>query len=485
MIVQCDAVAANTPTAVPQNRLGFDPGKQDKFDSFNAAMISKRIDALPRAPDSITAQAAKGTGQPTPAPGGGVDTSALDEQTSFVKVEGQTSAPVREEELRDRFFSFEPLFDRRGRVAARELVLRGRLASGRTATDLRHLDEDVLLTGLYSLVADEMTAGQALLVKISAENLSGELIRELNRINLIWITTPRQFADFELIQELRRQGFRFCLEAEANDSPWLADAGLWDAVRLPANAPPRRAVGRAIAAGVSQAAELAGWPEQLWAQGPWFTGSATPPDLEQDLARRYELLSVALRQPLDALNGFLRLHPDLEAQLLRIAATAAGGLSDVVDSCAHALVRMGRVRAQRAATLVALAGAPVTADGRLYARIALIRALLLGKVTRSTPVAELAPLAFEAGLFSPLGAVFPMPAAELARRFAWAAEVRQVLTGGGGPLATLLQLAHACEKNDGAALARLAAELQLPLETVALAHMEALVVAEDLDSHLM
>ncbi len=445
--------------------------------------MSKPIDVLSHAPPACAGGDAT---NPSPtAAGGGIDTSALDDKACFVRVDGKTSAPVREEELRDRFFSFEPLFDRRGRVAARELVLRGRLASTSAITDLQHLDEDMLLTGLYSLVADEMTAGQALLVKISAENLSRELIRELNRINLIWVTTPRHFADFETIQALRQQGFRFCLEADSNDVPWLADFGLWDAVRLPVAAPPRHATARVIAAGVSDAAELAAWPEQLWAQGPWFTGSAAPPELGKDLARRYELLSVALRQPLDALSGFLRLHPDLEAQLLRIAATAAGGLSDVVDSCALALVRMGRARAQRAATLLALAGAPVTADGRLYARIALTRALFLGKLAKNTPVSALAPLAFEVGLFSPLAAVFPMPVAELATRFAWAPEVRQALSGAGGPLASLLALAYACEKNDGAMLAHWAGDLNLPLEMVALAHMEALVVAEDLDSHLM
>ena len=447
--------------------------------------MSKPIDVLAHAPAFPIQGGEQAASRPAAASSGGIDTSALDEKTIYVRVDGQTSAPVREEELRDRFFSFEPLFDRRGRVAARELVLRGRLANVPAAADLQNLDEDMLLTGLYSLVADEMTAGQALLVKISAEHLSRELIRELNRINLIWVTTPRHLADFELIQELRQQGFHFCLETDSNETPWLADFSLWDAVRLPSSVPPRHTGARVIAAGVSSAAELAAWPEQLWAQGPWFTGSATPPELEKDLARRYELLSVALRQPLDALSGFLRLHPDLEAQLLRIAATAAGGLSDVVDSCAHALVRMGRLRAQRAATLVAVAGAPVTADGRLYARIALTRALLLGKLAKHTAASGIAALAFEAGLFSPLTAIFPMPAVELARRFAWAPEVSQVLSGAGGPLASLLALAHACEKKDGAVLARLAAELHLSLEMVALAHMEALVVAEDLDSHLM
>ena len=445
--------------------------------------MSNPLDVLPQ--ESPPETGADGACPPAYAASGGIDTSALDDRACVVKVDGQTSAPVREEELRDRFFSFEPLFDRRGRVAARELVLRGRLSGASAAAHLQYLDEDMLLTGLYSLVADEMTAGQALLVKISAANLSRELIRELNRINLIWVTAPRHFADFEDIQALRQQGFRFCLEADGNNLPWLADFGLWDAVRLPVGVPPRQTTTRVIAAGVSDAAELAAWPEQLWAQGPWFTGSATPPELGKDLARRYELLSVALRQPLDALSGFLRLHPDLEAQLLRIAATAAGGLSDVVDSCAHALVRMGRARAQRAATLLALAGAPATADGRLYARIALTRALFLGKLARSTPASALAPLAFEVGLFSPLAAVFPMPVTELATRFAWAAEVCAALSGAGGPLAAWLALAHACEKNDGALLARWAGELNLPLETVALAHMEALVVAEDMDGHLM
>ncbi len=84
--------------------------------------------------------------------GGGINTRESEQPVVVTQMLGIASSnPVREEALRERFLSFDPLFDANSSLVAHQLVLRGRIAAADAPPELRQMDEDMLLTGLYSL----------------------------------------------------------------------------------------------------------------------------------------------------------------------------------------------------------------------------------------------------------------------------------------------------------------------------------------------
>ena len=97
---------------------------------------------------------------PNPMTGGGINTGETEQHGVVTQVLGIDNevGPIREEELRARFLSFEPIFNADSRLVAHELMLKGRLTSEeQNSKALAQLDEDMLLTGLYSLVQDGLS----------------------------------------------------------------------------------------------------------------------------------------------------------------------------------------------------------------------------------------------------------------------------------------------------------------------------------------
>lgn len=419
--------------------------------------------------------------QTSPA-GGGVDTQSLETGVITQVMGGESSGPVREEDLRNRFLSFEPIFDHRGHVVARELVLRGSKTEG-LPSELAHMNEDMLLTGLYSLTQDALTGEQPLFVQISRDVLFSNVLSELAQPNLIWVLKRPDDETRQRARSLSQSGnMKFCLDIDApnnSEADWAYQRFIQSTV------PVAPAGSKAIVRNIHHESQLTPWGEGAWFMGEFFTGPRLDDSAGPDNSLRLELVTVAMRQPLSSLVQFVRLNPGLESQLIRIAGSIAGGLSRPADSSGHAMIMLGRQRSQRVATLTALSGTPATADNRLFAKIALSRAMLMGKLAHAGSMADLAPLAFETGLLSTLPVALSISVNNLHRRLGLNSEVARTLAGQDTPLKPLLYLAHAGERNDTEQLAALARELDLSLETVSAAQLEALVTAEDMDSRLI
>lgn len=414
--------------------------------------------------------------------GGGVDTQSLEGGVVTQLMGADDSGPVREEDLRNRFLSFEPIFDQQGRVVARELVLRGYRTDG-LPSELARMGEDMLLTGLYSLTQDGLTGDQPLFVQISREVLLSEVLEQLAQPNLIWVLKRPDSETRQRARELAQEhAMKFCLDADAPDTSetnWAFQRFIQSSMAIaPAGSQP-------IIRNIHHQSQLTPWGSGAWFMGEFFTGPRLDDSASPDNSIRLELASVAMRQQLPSLVQFVRLNPGLETQLMRIAGSIAGGLSRPADSSGHALIMLGRQRAQRVAILTALSGTPVTADNRLFAKIALSRALLMGKLAYSGAAADIAHLAFETGLLSTLPVALSISVNNLHRRLGLNSLVAKTLAGHDTPLKSLLQLAHAAERNDSERLAILSRELQLPLEMVSAAHLDAIVKAEDMDARLI
>jgi c-di-GMP-related signal transduction protein len=413
--------------------------------------------------------------------GGGVDTQAL--QSGVVTQVGGENAPspVREEDLRNRFLSFDPIFDGKGLVVARELVLRGQGNIDSLSEELQRMNEDMLLTGLYSLCQDGLISGQSLFVRISNEVLFSEALTQLAHPDIVWVLSN---ADKQVAVQAKKladsSGMRFCL-----DSPDAAPDG-WHFRRLPANAKlDTLPEGQIIVQNITREFELSRWPDSCWFMGEYFTGQRMESSGKPDHDLRLELAAIAMRQSQSSLIQFIRLNPSMETQLMRIAHSMAGGLRSEADSAAHAMIKMGSKRSQRVAILTALAGAPVTADNRLYTQVALSRALLMGKLAGSVTDIPEPDEAFETGLFSTFPAAFSLSVNQLYRRIGLPRPVYESLAGQDTPINKLLRLAHACEHQNSELMAKLCGELGISMDSVAATHVEAAVSAEDIGSHLI
>jgi hypothetical protein len=425
----------------------------------------------------------------TPAPivGGGINTGSFEQPVVVTQMLGIGPAePIREETLRARFLSFEPLFDSASRLAAYELVLRGRLAAAEGDDALAQMDEDMLLTGLYSLVQDGLTGELPLLVRVNPGVLFTDFPAQVNHPNLVWIVEVDSEAIFARMLALRDAGLHFCPILRGRDPHVVDSLDIWPHVMCSAAlAPPAQAAAsHFIIEGVAQAATLERWPEGTWFKGSLFTGETLTREEDQSLARRLDLLAVAMRQPLDTLINFFKLNPDMGQRLLDIANSPAGALSRPADSAGHALVMMGRQRAQRVAILLALAGATPTDETRLYAKTAFARALFMGKVARMHTPAEDAAVAFETGLLSTVALAFKRPVDDLVRKLGLPTAIAVSLGDQALPQNILLRLAHACESNDVDTLIALSRELGVNIDSLSAAYLDGVIAGESLETAL-
>lgn len=424
----------------------------------------------------------------SPIIGGGINTGHINQPVVVTQILGidPASDPVREETLRARYLSFEPVFDAESKLCAYELVLKGRLARLDGPGKLAQMDEDMLLTGLYSLVEDGLSGEFPLLIRISQNVLLSDIPLQLNQPELIWITPITDRETLTQALALRDAGLRMCPVLDPADPLLVGSLPAWPYLQLPTDMPPLAALPgvRFVIEHVTEAHSLTQWPRNSWFKGSLFTGEMQAQARNHDTARRLDLLAIALRQPLDTLIQFFRLNPDMAPRLIMLASSLVGGLSRTPDSATHALVLLGRQRAQRVATLLALAGCRPTLQTRLFAKTAFIRALFMGKIVRLGAPANEASSAFEVGLYSTASHALELPFKVIVRKLGLSAHMAETLTGHPSPENTLLRLVHACEARQTEAMIGYAHELGVNLDDISSAFLDALLAGEALDAAL-
>jgi hypothetical protein len=424
---------------------------------------------------------------PTPSRivGGGINTSESEQPVVVTQMLGiDSSDPIREDALRARFLSFDPLFDAGSNLVAHQLVLRGRTPFADAPPELRQMDEDMLLTGLYSLTQDGLAGKLPLLVRISTGVLFSDVPQQLNHRQLIWCVDIDNEQHLGRAFALQDAGLTFCPTLNRNDAIVQDSAPVWRYLACHADDTPPNVPARLVVEGVQHARTQVSWPERAWFKGSFFSGDTQPATSTHEHAIQLDLLAIALRQSLDTLIQFFRLNPDMTPRLLAIANSQVGGLSRPAESAMHALVMLGPQRASRVAALLALTGAHPTEATRHYAVTALTRALFMGKITRLGAPAESAASAFEIGLLSTAPHALSLPVETLIRKLGLSATSARALSAHPSPEGALLQLALACENNDVDTLGRHAKQLDIPLHQISVAYLDALIAASALDAAL-
>ena len=417
--------------------------------------------------------------------GGGINTSEFEQPVVVTQMLGIASSdPVREEVLRARFLSFDPLFDVASNLVAHQLVLRGRPAAADAPPELRQMEEDMLLTGLYSLTQDGLTGELPLLIRISAGMLFSEVPRQLNQRQLIWCVAIDNEQHLARALALQDAGLTFCPTLNRNNAVVQDSASAWRYLTCNADDTPPAVAARLIVEGVRHAHAQARWPGNAWFRGSFFSGDTQPNEISHEQAVQLDLLAIALRESVETLVQFFRLNPDMAPRLLAIANSQVGGLSRPAESTAHALIMLGPQRASRVAALLALTGTNPTEATRHYAITALTRALFLGKLTRLGASAENAAEAFEIGLLSTATHALSLPLESLIRKLGLSASCARALGAHDSAESAMLQLVHACESNDVDTLAKYAQQLDIPLHQISVAYLDALIGASALDAAL-
>ncbi len=417
--------------------------------------------------------------------GGGINTSESEQPVVVTQMLGiDNNDPVREEALRARFLSFDPLFDAASNLVAHQLVLRGRAAPADAPPELRQMEEDMLLTGLYSLTQGGLTGTLPLLVRISTGVLFSDIPRQLNHRQLIWCVDIDNEQHLGRALALQDAGLTICPTLNRDNAVVQESASAWRYLTCRADDTPPAVAARLIVEGVRNAPTQARWPENAWFRGSFFSGDTQPAEISHDQAVQLDLLAIALREPVETLVQFFRLNPDMAPRLLAIANSQVGGLSRPAESTAHALVMLGSQRASRVAALLALAGKQPTETTRHYAVTALTRALFMGKITRLGAPAESAAAAFEIGLLSIAPHALSLPIEKLIRKLGLSATSARALSAHPSPEGTMLQLTYACENNDADTLAAFAQKLDIPLHQISVAYLDALIAASSLDAAL-
>jgi len=417
--------------------------------------------------------------------GGGINTSESEQPVVVAQMLGIASSdPVREEVLRARFLSFDPLFDVASSLVAHQLVLRGRAAGADAPPELRQMEEDMLLTGLYSLTQDGLTGELPLLVRISTGMLFSEVPQQLNHRQLIWCVNLDNEQHLARALALQDAGLTFCPTLNPQDAVVQDSLSAWRYLACNADDTPPAVAARLIVDGVRHAHAQARWPGNTWFRGSFFSGDTQPAEISHEQAVQLDLLAIALRESVETLVQFFRLNPDMAPRLLAIANSQAGGLSRPAGSTAHALIMLGSQRAGRVAALFALAGRQPTESSRHYAITALTRALFMGKITRLGAPAESAAAAFEIGLLSTAPLALSLPVETLIRKLGLSATSARALSAHPSPEGAMLQLTYACENNDVETLASYAQQLDIPLHQISVAYLDALIAASELDAAL-
>jgi len=417
--------------------------------------------------------------------GGGINTRESEQPVVVTQMLGiDNNAPVREEALRARFLSFDPLFDAASNLVAHQLVLRGRAAPADAPAELRQMEEDMLLTGLYSLTQGDLAIKLPLLVRISAGVLFSDIPQQLNHRQLIWCVAIDNEQHLARALALQDAGLTFCPTLDRNNAIVQDSASAWPYLACHADDTPPTVAARLIVEGVRHAHTQARWPDNAWFKGSFFSGDTQPAEISPEQAVQLDLLAIALRESAETLEQFFRLNPDMAPRMLAIANSQVGGLSRPAESAAHALVMLGPQRASRVAALLALTGTHPTESMRHYAVTALTRALFMGKITRLGAPAENAANAFEIGLLSIAPHALSLPVEALIRKLGLSASSARALSAHPSPEGAMLQLTYACENNDVDTLAAHAQLLEIPLHQISVAYLDALIAASALDAAL-
>lgn len=407
----------------------------------------------------------------------------------------RTSTP----QMLKRFVGREPIVNTLQQITGYEFSLRNELDPDETPTLLQMRDE-MLIASVTDLGILANLGNKSAFVGIAPATLTSEWLSLLPCNNVILAVDTLQITDTEqTLDHCRRrikEGFRIALDKVVAVPEMAPLLRLADYVRIDTDQYDALALGKQvmvllqytkatlIARNVKSQDDFTACKLMAFGgfQGYYFT--QLQPDLphriDNSRAKVLELLNmVKSHAEINALEDVLKRDAVLSYKLLTYINAPGNGLSRKLDTLTQALILLGYNRFYRWLTLLLFTGGKLDARGETLLQNSLIRA----RLTETLAPPELSPedcdSLFVTGIFSLLDALLNIPMEQAITHLNLSDNLTQALIYDQGIYAPYLRLAIACENAPQSRIAELAHAAGLSVDRVNLAHVKALLWAEE------
>lgn len=420
-------------------------------------------------------------------------------QQALAGAPGELSVPVHLQ----RFLVRQPILDQHYRVAGYELALRERVPVPALpgVQSLQQMRDEMLLTGVIDMAYQRALGDRLTFLAVSPDTLLNPLVTQLHSDSLV-LSLPGAdlvHAPAPLLEVFAQSGIPLAID----DPPQHAEIPNFlrhcryirlDVTRhgVPSlighvQALRRSGKARLIARNVDteEAYEACRKMQFDLFQGYYFT--CLQPGfrnrIDSSRQRIMELLNLVMIQA-DAAQIEARFKTDagLAYKLLRLINSPAFGLRGAVKSIGQALMLLGYDQLYRWLTLLLFTQGPADPRGQALLRNALIRARFAEHLGESRLPADVRGGLFLVGILSTLDALFNVPMDQALGQLRLTDEVVAALTRQEGLYAPYLRLVLACEHFDQESIAQLAELVEAGADEVNLAHVKAMIWAEQLNA---
>lgn len=404
-------------------------------------------------------------------------------------------------ELRLRFLKRQPVLDRAQHIVGYELFLRNKheLPAKKRDETLLLMHDQMLVKSILDLGAEHLLRGKLAFISISAPMLEHPMIERLPREGIVLAVRPDPAKADRMLarcQALKGMGYQLAMENFVYSPELIPFLKVADFLRFDISRADALGLGKQlveilkatvrplIALGV-ETEEHFEYCRQLsfqYYEGYYFARPqpTAPHRFSNQRIKVVELLNLVREHAeIRALEESFKRDAALTLKLLRYINSAANGLVTQVRSIGHALAILGYDQLYRWLTLLLFASEKTDARSRALLKNGLVRGRLAELLGREhVPAADRDGL-FIVGVFSMLDALMNAPMETVLQQFKLSPQVSDALLRREGIYAPFLELAIACEEFDQERIEKLAAACKLDADKVNLAHIKALIWAEE------
>ena len=406
-------------------------------------------------------------------------------------------------QLLNRFLGRQPLLDRSGEMIGYEICIKKSAppTSGAGAPLVQQMLDEMLLSSMEDLNIQKLRGGKKIFASISPLSLHTAFLDRIDGNGMVLAFTPPEGPLEALVarcKALYTNGYRFALtqlqyREELDELLPLVDIiridpTQYDAMQLGDLCVKIKSHGDfQLLAEHVESEELYTVCHQLGFdlfQG-YFFAKPLPTPSKQVASQRLHVMQL-LNQTMNHAeiaqieHGFKR-DPVLSYKLLRYINSPATGLLQPVHTIAHALVVLGYDQLYRWLTLLLFASGQPNHRTLALMNSALVRARLTELLGRKKLKPQDHEGLFITGIFSLLDALLNMRMEAALESLKLSAPVAAALLRREGIYAPFLDLAIACEEAEAQVIATYAATSGISAAEINIAHLEALIWADEVD----
>jgi c-di-GMP-related signal transduction protein len=395
----------------------------------------------------------------------------------------------------------QPIVDKDGNVFGYELYNRSVIDAVHTAAT----DMAMVFSALTNASGESLLGDRTVFVNCTHETLAGghlDLLPAEQIVLEVRSVDGHEQANIQgraqALDELRHRGFRLAFSHTLLAPAYGSWQNLADFVKLNVAALPATQLQAVVAAALSRAPQarivaekveteeqfkaLASYGVELF-QGYWF---AKPTEIMAKVmspgqATILQLVNlVRTNADIDEIEDVLKRDTLLGFNLLRLINSAGFGMRQEITSFRQAVMLLGMKRLFRWAALL-LSTALSDSQGVALSATAIVRGRLMELLaTAANRPQEERDTAFVVGMFSLLDVILRVPMAQALNLLPLPSDITDAIETHSGPFGEMLRLTLACENADDLAFASAAQSLGLNNQQINMAHMDALLWADNL-----